>query len=207
MVTKNAAFDTETNDTFATAQSISGVQGAQGALTAGSSKLYATGSDGATLITINTTTGLANTIGSFGFPQTYAAAFTPDGTLWTIVNGFGSTASLATVNQTTGAATTLGSANFTGSPIITLEADASGNLYGGSFAGSFYSVNKHRPVHLIGPLGFGNIMDMAFDNAGAALGIDGQWVLSGEPGHRRDVQDHDLGRQRHGHGADGRPDR
>jgi hypothetical protein len=40
LVTKNAAFDTETNDSFATAQNVTGVQGVLGAIVPGASTLY-----------------------------------------------------------------------------------------------------------------------------------------------------------------------
>ena len=181
VITRNAAFDTEANDSPATAQDLTGLEGALGAISgAGGSALYATGGDGTRLIRINTATGVATDIGPFGTSQTWATAFTPDGTMWTMVNGFNpSTVRLATVNQATGTTTAVGSAtNWTGSPVIALEADAEGNLYGASFSGTLFNINQSTGLMTpIGQLGFFNVMDLAFDQTGGLWGLDGGNVL------------------------------
>ncbi|MCH7838234.1 MAG: hypothetical protein IIC26_06970, partial [Chloroflexi bacterium] len=135
---------------------------------------WTTGGNGTTLARIDLKTGIAATVGFSGFSQTWAAAFTPDGTLWTITNGFTiSLSNLATFNLSTGAATNVGSPMGT-SNVIALEADAAGNLYAGGFNGSFYSVNKSTgQLTFIGNMGFPSVMDFAFDSSGTLWAVDG----------------------------------
>src|SRR5262245_16265683 len=181
VVNRNADFDIEGNNSIAAAQSLLSAQNAVGeqltlgAIQSAGSALFATGNDGNSLITLNTGTGAGATVGSLGFSQTWAAAFTPDGTLWSISKRLATAAArLANINPGTGLATPLGSVNWTGSPVIALEADAAGNLYGGSFGGTLFSVNKTTGLMTpIGPLGFSNIMDLAFDQAGTLWAVDG----------------------------------
>jgi len=178
VLTKNAAFDTEPNDSFAGAQNISDAAGVLGHVSGGASgpaALYATGNNGASLIRINPATGVATTVGNFGHPDTFAGAFTPDGAFWTIVNGFnGGAARLATVNLNTGAATPIGNVNWTGAPAIALEADNAGNLYAGNWNGAFFSVNKTTgQMTPIGQMNLGGLMDFTFDNAGVLWAVDG----------------------------------
>jgi VCBS repeat-containing protein len=136
---------------------------------------YATGNDGTQLITIDPAAGTATVVGPFGTSQTYAGAFTADGTFWTTIYGFDSArAQLARVDRATGAVTPVGSPNWTGSALIALEADAAGNLYGGNFGGQFYRIDKATgAATLIGQLGFTDVMDFAFDNAGTLWAVDG----------------------------------
>ena len=140
------------------------------AFSAGAATIYCTGEDGTTLITVDTVTGAATTIGPSGFSQTWAAAFTPDGTLWTIVNGF-TNGQLATFNTGTGAATPVGTPMGT-IDVIVLEADTSGTLYAAGFDGSFYTVNTTTgQLTLVGNMGFIDIMDLAFDNSGVLYAV------------------------------------
>lgn len=140
------------------------------AAVSGAATIYSTGNDGTALITIDTNTGSGTLVGPSGFAETYAAAFTPDGTLWTIINGFAN-GQLATFNLTTGAATPVGTAWGT-TDVIALEADAAGNLYAAGFNGSFYQVNTVTgQLTLLGNLGFPLIMDMAFDNSGTLWAV------------------------------------
>ena len=134
--------------------------------------MWATGDDGTTLIRIDLATGVATTIGGSGFSQTWPTAFTPDGTLWTITNGFFSGSSnLATFNLGTGAASNVGSPMGT-SDVIVLEANAGGVLYAGGFNGGFYSVNQTTgQLSLIGNMGFFSVMDFAFDSGGTLWAI------------------------------------
>src|SRR5206468_3011585 len=68
--------------------------------------LYATGGDGNQLITIDPAAGTATVVGPFGVNQTWAGAFAPDGTFWTIIHGFDpALAQLARVDLATGTAT------------------------------------------------------------------------------------------------------
>jgi hypothetical protein len=87
------------------------------------------GTDGDNLYLINTTTGSANLIGSFGLPEDKigALAFNSNGTLYGL--GRGIDAKLYTINPATGAATDVGSSGrfvFEGG----LAFDASGQLFG-----------------------------------------------------------------------------
>src|SRR5205807_2416625 len=76
--------------------------------------LYATGYDGQYLVTIDPQTGAGGYVGYFGTYWTYAAAFTPDGTLWTVAYAWDpSLARLATVDTTTGQVTLVGSPDWT----------------------------------------------------------------------------------------------
>lgn len=172
---RNAAFDTERNDSQAQAQDISDVQGVLGSIDKGGpSQLYATGNNGSSLISIDQTTGVATTVGPLGYTHAFATAFTPDGKLWTIVNGYSSSASLASVDLVTGAATPVGGSTWTGSPLIALEADEEGNLYGGNWNRGFFSINKTtgQPTQL-GLLSFTGLMDLTFDQNGTLWAVDG----------------------------------
>ncbi len=137
---------------------------------AGAATIYSTGNDGTALITIDTITGSGALVGSSGFAYTYAAAFTPDGTLWTIINGF-TNGQLATFNLTTGAATPVGTAWGT-TDVFALEADGAGTLYAAGYNGNFYRVNTSTgQLTLVGNLGFPSIMDMTFDNSGTLWAV------------------------------------
>lgn len=140
------------------------------ALPVNAATIYCTGENGTTLISVDTVTGVATTIGPSGYSATYAAAFTPDGTLWTIVNG-STDGQLATFSLSTGAATPVGTPMGT-TDVICLESDIAGNLYAGGFDGSFYAVDKTSgQLTLVGAMGFAGIMDMAFDNAGVLWAV------------------------------------
>jgi hypothetical protein len=147
--------------------------------------LYATGNNGTSLISINSATGTSAVIGPFGAnsPTTFAGAFTPDGTFWTISNSFDSSLSrLATVNLATGALTKIGGTNWTGSPIVALEADAAGNLYAGNFSGTFFSVNKATgQLTPIGNMGITSVKDFTFDNQGRLWAVAGNHLYEVNP--------------------------
>ena len=137
---------------------------------ASAATIYSTGNDGTDLIRIDTNTGTATLIGSSGYSDTYAAAFTPDGTLWTIVNGF-TDGQLARFNLATGAATPVGTSWGT-NDVIALEANSAGTLYAAGFDGSFYTVNTtNGQLTYVGDMGFTSIMDMAFDNSGTLWAV------------------------------------
>ncbi len=179
VVTRNADFDTEGNNDIASAKEliapeVGGRRWVLGAVEPVASGLFTTGNDGNQLITIDPQTGAGSVVGPFGTYSTYTAAFTPDGTLWTIIYGFDSSlARLATVDPTTGLATPVGSPNWTGSPLFSMDADAQGNLYAGNWNGTFFSVDKTTgQMTPIGFMGFFNTMDFAFDNNGTLWGLD-----------------------------------
>ena len=144
------------------------------ALTTGANAatIYSTGNDGTTLISIDTNTGAATLVGLSGYTDTYAAAFTPNGTLWTIING-GTNGQLARFNLMTGAATPVGTPMGV-DDVIVLEADNAGTLYAAGDQ-SFYIVNKTTgQLTLVGNMGYSaddDIMDMAFDNSGTLWAV------------------------------------
>ncbi|MDB5391734.1 MAG: hypothetical protein JWM11_7380, partial [Planctomycetaceae bacterium] len=148
--------------------------------------LFSTGNNGTSLITINPATGSGSVVGSFGanIITTFAGAFTPDGTYWTISNAFdASLARLAKVNLSTGAVTTVGSPNWSGAPIVALEADATGNLFAGNFNGVFYSVNQATgELTAIGNLSFSGVKDFTFDNNGTLWAVSANQLYQVNPG-------------------------
>src|SRR5262249_41556130 len=109
----------------------------------------------------------------------YGAAFTPDGTLWTITYSYDSfNAHLATVDLATGAVTQVGSPLWTGDVLMALEADASGAIYGINWSGNLFTLDKvtGQPT-FIGFTGLFGAMDLAFDNEGTLWAEDGYGAL------------------------------
>jgi PKD repeat protein len=142
-----------------------------------STPLYTTAEGGTALMSIDATTGVGTRIGSFGFSDTWTGAFTPDGTYWTIVrSASGPQGQLARVNLTTGQATPVGSPHGRNDWIISLESDASGNLFAGGHSGAFYQVNK--TTGQMTQVGAGiYTCDFTFDNSGNLWAVDGSFNL------------------------------
>jgi len=92
-------------------------------------------------------------------------------TLYALVNGF-SSGGLATVNVATGAATTIGSGTNI-SNLMALSFGSNGTLYAASWStNSLYTINTSTgSASLVGALGFGGIMDLAFDSHGTLYGV------------------------------------
>jgi streptogramin lyase len=137
-------------------------------------RLYATANDGRALIQIDSTTGSASVIGPFGYQSTYAAAFTPDGTLWTIAQAFqGGAGQLARIDLASGVATLIGSPDPAATPSIALEADAAGNLYAANMGDrNLYRVDTTTGAFtLIGFIGT-DVRDLDFDNDGVLWGTN-----------------------------------
>ncbi|MCU0963102.1 MAG: S8 family serine peptidase, partial [Pirellulaceae bacterium] len=189
VVTRNADFDAENNNSIETAQELisseaAGSRWVLGHIDPGTSGLFSTGNDGTSLITIDSRTGTGSVVGPFGTPGTFTAAFTPDGTLWTIVDGFNvNGAQLATVDPATGVAIRVGSPVWTGSPVFAMDADASGQLYAGGWDGTFFIVDTVTgQMTPIGFMGFFSAMDFAFDNDGVLWALDtGENLYSIDP--------------------------
>lgn len=140
--------------------------------------MYTTGNDGTTILRIDLATGLATTIGPSGGSQTWAGAFTSDGSFWTIQNGF-TNGQLARVDLTTGHATPVGSPM--GKSNVIALAGIGSNLYAGGFDGNFYSVNQSTgALSLLGNMGFSDVMDMAETPDGQLFGLDGSqlWTIN-----------------------------
>jgi hypothetical protein len=137
---------------------------------------YATSEGGVNLVSINQLTGVATTIGSFGYTSSYSGTFTPDGSYWTIVNSYFA-AQLAKVDLTTGHATPVGAAPITNDWIIALAADNSGKLFAGSHSGRFYSVDTTTgQFTLIDQLSI-YCCSYSFDNSGNLWMVDGSFTL------------------------------
>jgi hypothetical protein len=137
---------------------------------------YATGSGGTTLVSINQNTGVATTIGSLGYSNTFTGAFTPDGTFWTIVNSLSGASQLARVNLSTGQATPVGAPPLS-DQILAMDANPAGQLYAGSHSGTFYSVNTSTGVFTkLDQLSI-YTCDFAFDNSGNLWAVDGSTTL------------------------------
>lgn len=135
--------------------------------------IYARGDNGTSLIKIDTATGVATVVGTGGQNDTWPTAFTPDGQLWTILNGQ-SDAQLGVFDLTTGVVTPVGSPAGK-DDVVVLEADWYGDLYAAGYDGSFYRVNKITgQFKRLGNLGFRRntyIMDMAFDEYGTLWAV------------------------------------
>jgi hypothetical protein len=131
--------------------------------------MYSSGHDGEGLATFDTTTGVGTFVGNYGANLHAGYALAVDnttGTLYTLMNSY-SDGRLSTVNALTGAATVFGASNGIADMMI-LEIDNAGNMYSASWAtDSLYKMNKTTGVAtFIGSLGFGDIMDLAFDATG-----------------------------------------
>ena len=131
--------------------------------------MYSSGSDGSGLATFDTGTGVGSFVGSYGAGLAAGYAMTIDnasGTLYTLMDSYAN-GKLATVNPITGAATVFGAGN--GIPdMMILEIANDGTMYSASWSSnSLYKMDKTTGVaSLIGPLGFSNIMDLAYDTTG-----------------------------------------
>ena len=131
--------------------------------------MYSSGSDGAGLATFDTVTGVGTFVGSYGPGLGAGYAMTIDnttGTLYTLMDSY-SDGRLATVNPTTGAATVFGAGNGISNMMI-LEIADDGTMYSASWTtNSLYQMSKVTGVAtFIGPLGFSDIMDLAYDTTG-----------------------------------------
>lgn len=135
--------------------------------------LYSTGNDGTSLYTIDSTTGAGTLVGNFGYGATYSVAFSPSDQLYAVIDSYGSS-TLATVNLTTGAATPVGAGTNIGE-LMALAFAPDGTLYAASWGNDeLYTMNPTTGVATaVGSLGFGGIMDLAFDTSGQLYGISG----------------------------------
>lgn len=135
------------------------------AATANAAPIYIE-SGGTTLYVLDSGTGASTLIGPYGFPGVLAQDFSPDGTLYAVIRGGNtSLAQLATVNLQTGAATLRGSP--TGVQVHAMAFTPTGTLYAANFnTDNLYTLDLMTGApSLVGPLGFDNIMDMAWDPA------------------------------------------
>ena len=129
------------------------------------------------LITINTTTGIANFVGSFGLGPVADITFRPDGTLYGWSEG---SDDLVTIDTLTGVATVVSNSglNTYGSGIAS---NASGTLYyaGDGAGGVFRTIDPTTGLGttvatLSGGINSGDsVSAMTFDSAGTLFGIEG----------------------------------
>ena len=142
---------------------------------------YTTTNDGSAIAKIDTNTGTATIIGPTGSFADYGLAMDPAGKLFTLVNSYNN-AQLASVNSTTGAATVYGVP--VGLPnMMVMEFAPDGSLYTASWTtNQLYKMNVATgQATLIGNLGFGGVMDFAFDTNGKLFGIAGTGLWQIDP--------------------------
>jgi hypothetical protein len=134
---------------------------------------YSTGNYGNSLYTIDSDTGAGAYIGDFGYGATYALAFDKHNTLFSIVDDYNSS-TLATINTATGAATLIGDGTYI-PELMAMAFGPNGTLYAASWGtNDLYSIDTHTGAATdIGALGFGGIMDLAFDSHGTLYGVSG----------------------------------
>src|SRR3954466_13084139 len=123
-------------------------------------------SGGTTLYVINSTNGTSTLVGPYGVVGVLSQDFSPSGTLYAVFRGGNaSLAQLATVDLQTGAATPIGLP--VGVQIEAMAFTPDGTLYGANFdTNNLYTLTLTTgAATLVGPLGFANIMDMAWDPA------------------------------------------
>lgn len=128
--------------------------------------IWMTGDDGQNLYTVDSNTGAGALVGNFGQSDTYTLAFSQNGTLYGISNGF-SNGTLVTIDRATGHATTVGVSTGVGN-MMSLAFAQDGTLYAGSWSNNnLYTINASTgAASLVGNLGFGGIMDLDFDSQG-----------------------------------------
>jgi hypothetical protein len=142
--------------------------------------IYCSTGDGSQLAKIDTVTGVGTVVGSFGYPSTYGAAFAPSGTLYTVVDSYAATGVLATVNLTTGAATPVSGVAVGVPDLMVFEFAPDGTMYAGSWGtNSLYTMNLITGLPtLVGSLGFGNVMDFAFNSSGTMYAVSGNTLYT-----------------------------
>lgn len=129
-----------------------------------SKEIFSTHNDGRRLGTIDQVTGAGTDVGSFGTSATWAAAWDPDGILYTIFNGFsGAGATLAEVDELSGGITPVGSV---GRNMISLEVACDGTMYGVGYSDRIlYRIDKTTgAATVIGNTAIINNMDLAIDS-------------------------------------------
>jgi len=126
-------------------------------------------SGGTTLYVLDSQTGASTLVGSYGVVGVLAQDFSPDGILYAIFRGGSTSAQLATVDVHTGVATPIGSP--AGVPLEAMAFAPDGILYAANFnTNDLYTVSRSTgAATFVGPLGFGWIMDMAWDPANSAM--------------------------------------
>ncbi len=132
--------------------------------------LYSTGS-GSALYSIDPGTGLGTYIGNFTYSGVFALAFSPNGTLYAMSNGFGN-GMLDQVNPATGASTHVGGPTGV-SGILAMKFAPDGTLYAASLSTNMlYTIDLATGIATpVGNLGFSGVMDIAFDSKGQLYGL------------------------------------
>ncbi len=126
--------------------------------------IYTTSDNGSSIATIDPSTGTGTVLGPTGYSNGFGAAVDTDGTVWTVVDGYATTAQIATVNKTTGHATPAPSS--IGASVITLDIAGDGTMYGIGYTDQrLYRIDKSTGVGTpVGPAtGISMAMDTAFD--------------------------------------------
>ncbi|GMQ45642.1 hypothetical protein [Vibrio sp. 10N] len=152
--------------------------------TISASEIFTTHDDGTALGIVDANSGQGANIGPFGSNQTWAAAFDPNDTLYTITNGFsGAGATLAIVDENTATITPVGSV---GTNMISLEVTCEGVMYGVGYNDRvLYEIDQNTGnTTAIGNTAIASTMDLALDSNGALWATVGNrlWTLDTNTG-------------------------
>ncbi|HBX52394.1 MAG: hypothetical protein A2275_06180 [Bacteroidetes bacterium RIFOXYA12_FULL_35_11] len=131
------------------------------------------------LVYFDTTSGARTVVGPVGFNMTGITFDWTSYTMYAIV-ATATTLDLYTINYGSGAATQVGSQVTTTTTLLTLSADANGNLYALAADANLYSIDKvTAAVTLVGPTNAGQVQyaqDAEFDHDNTSLLW---WAMSG----------------------------
>jgi hypothetical protein len=149
--------------------------------------IYTSHGMGSSLGVLDTVTGVFSDVGPYHLPESTgmtATAFSPDGTLYGMVQGFGARggmSQLMVINQNTGKATAVGFANSINAVGLDFAPDGTAYVAGFDLPDfgmkgdpNLYSVDTSTgQLTSIGSTGIDRIMDFAFDSSGT------MWATTG----------------------------
>lgn len=135
--------------------------------------MYSTGGNGTQLWAIDTVTGTGTLVGPTGRLDDFGAAFGPDGNLYTVYDSYNTSGTLGRFDLTTGAVTPVTGAAVGIADLMVLEFGPDGTFYAGSWnTNTLYRMSLATGLPTaIGPLGFSNVMDFAFDSKGTMWAV------------------------------------
>ena len=152
-----------------------------GPMAANSATMYSTGGNGTQLWRIDTATGVGTLVGATGVADTFGAAFGSDGNLYTVSNSYSANGQVGRFNLVTGAVTPVTGAAVGVPDLMVLEFAPDGTFYAGSWGtNALYTISLATGLPtLVGGLGFGGVMDFAFDSTGTmwAVSDSGLWTI------------------------------
>jgi hypothetical protein len=138
--------------------------------------IYSTGSNGTTLITVDSTNGATTTIGPTGHTGTHTAAFSPGGILFGATEYPSSTNRFGSYNLSSGVFTATGLAGWGvgETQMLAMEVSAGGTVYGGGrTTGGFFTINPATgQATLVGTHAIVNVGDFAFSTGGTLYAVN-----------------------------------